>query len=417
MGQQVDKGINRHRTGSSGAVTRRIGRGDSDRRINLAAGDFARRKIRRPCAVGQSGDGMAMAIHADQNLRPSLGCAGQGDAIGTFDKVYDAVSFDPGGVHGDEHFGVDMNRAAGAGSIAGLIGGNRGDRGVISARNHFGRRKSGRPSAPGSGDDRMADAAHGDDNTGARLCGAGDGNACGMFSRIHCAVATNRRSGKGDAGQGIHGKAAGGRGRIAVVVDRIHRDSLFIFATRKVGCGNSHAPCGAGDDSGIGMGAHDHGHGRSGLRGAGQNRARRSFGGINDTVAANQIFVKGHGGLGIDDQHILDADRLGAQGDGDAHLDFVSASINLGGGELHGPGAIGADHHIMRGIADDDMHGGPHGAGAADIHAIGVIGGVDNMACVLGARQNVNNRDGRINRIRIGIGFRSAQHQRAQPSP
>ena len=63
------------------------------------------------------------------------------------------------------------------------------------------------------------------------------------------------------------------------------------------------------------------------------------------------------------------------------------------------------------------MHGGPHGAGAADIHAIGMIGGVDNMACVLGARQYVNNRDGRINRIRIGIGLRTAKHQRAQPSP
>ena len=64
----------------------------------------------------------------------------------------------------------------------------------------------------------------------------------------------------------------------------------------------------------------------------------------------------------------------------------------------------------MRRIANDHMHRGADSAGAADIHAISVIGGVDHMACVLGPGQNVNLWNGRIWRF----GFSAAQNQRTQ---
>ena len=261
MGQQVDIGINRHSAGGGGTVACRIGCGDGDGGVNLATGDFACGEVRRPCAVGGRRDGVVIAIHADHDRRPGLGCAGQSDAVGAFDKVHDAVGFDARRVHGDEHFGVDMNGAAGGCSIASLIGGDGGNSGVISACRHFGGRKSDRPCAACGGDDGMADTAHRHDNRCPGLRGAGDCDASRMFGGIDCAIAANRCGGQGNVGQGIHGKAASGAGRIAVVIDRIHCDGLFIFAAHEIGGGHSDGPCGPGHNGGIGVGAHDDGDG------------------------------------------------------------------------------------------------------------------------------------------------------------
>ena len=175
---------------------------------------------------------MRHTVHCHHNRRARICGASQGDAIRPFDKVDDPVGFQPGCIHSHRHFGVDLNGTAGRGGIARLIRGDRSDGRVISARRDFGR---GEPDAPGAAcccDHGMADAAHGDDNAGARLGCTGDRNPGGVFGCIDHAVAADGGGDKGDAGVGIHRKAATDGGGIAVVVNSIDRHSLFIFASR-----------------------------------------------------------------------------------------------------------------------------------------------------------------------------------------
>ena len=258
----------------------------------------------------------------------------------------------------------------------------------------------------------MADAAHGDDNAGARLGCTGDRNPGGVFGCIDHAVAADGGSDKGDAGFGIHRKAATGGGGIAVGVNGIDRHSLFIFASRQIGGGYGERPGRARDHSSIGLCADDHGNGRSGLGCTGQNRATRSLGRVDRAIAADGILVKGHAGLGIDNQHIVDCDRLFTLGDGHLDRDLVRAGVNLGGLKRDRPGAIGPDHRGFGGHADHDRDRGPDCAGAGDIDAIGVILGIDHMTHVLGPGQD---GDGGADRAcRTGISFRTAQHHGAK---